>query len=243
MRIGHASIDENNKIKNGRAGDQTAKEVCIRNYYDKNWDYVLRPKTSDLAERSAKACEVMCNNPCIGYDQNERNALINYLELLGWNYNAIKKDTECDCSSFMTACALCAGAKIAYKGNAPTTRTMVVRFKESGSYDAFQFVSPKHSDLKRGDILVKEGSHTAMVLDNYSTVTNTTKDEKPTLKLGDKNDWVTIAQGRLVAAGYNLEVDGVYGPKTKAVVEQYQRDNSLAPDGVICPKTWAKLYS
>ena len=181
MRIGHASIDENNRTKNGRAGDQTGKEVCIRTYYDKNWDYVLRPNTSDLAERSAKACESMCNNPCIGYDQNERNSLISYLERLNWQYVSIKADTECDCSSFMTACALCAGAKIAYRGNAPTTRTMVARFRESGAYDIIRFVSPKHSNLKRGDILVKEGSHTVMVLDNYQSTINTTKDTKPTL--------------------------------------------------------------
>lgn len=242
MRIGHASIDENNRTKNGRAGDQTGKEVCIRSYYDKNWDYVLRPKTTSLANNSAKACESMCNNPCIGYDQNERNSLINYLELLDWNYTAIKKDTECDCSSFMTACALCAGARIAYKGNAPTTRTMVARFKESGSYDAFQFVSPKHSNLKRGDILVKEGSHTVMVLDDYTAINNTTKDKKPTLKLGDKSDWVTIAQGRLVVAGFPVEVDGKYGPKTKQAVIDFQKANGLTADGIIGPKTWAKLY-
>lgn len=242
MRIGHASIDEHNRTKNGQAGDQTGKEVCIRNYYDKNWDIVLKPKTSDLAEKSAKACESMCNNNHIGYDQNERNNLIKYLETLNWNYSAISQNTECDCSSFMTACALCAGAKIAYKGNAPTTSTMRARFKESGAYDVLQFVSAKHSNLKRGDILVKEGSHTVMVLDDYMPITNSTKDKKPVLKLGDRNDWVTIAQGRLAIAGYKIEVDGVYGPKTKAVVEQYQRDNKLDPDGVIGPKTWAKLY-
>ena len=211
-------------------------------YYDKNWNYVLRPKTTSLANNSAKACESMCNNPHIGYDQNERNALINYLESLDWDYRAINKNTECDCSSFMTACALCAGARIAYKGNAPTTRTMVARFKESGSYDAFQFVSPKHSNLKRGDILVKEGSHTVMVLDDYTTINNTTKDTKPTLKIGDKSDWVTIAQGRLVVAGFPVEVDGKYGPKTKQAVIDFQKANGLTADGIIGPKTWAKLY-
>lgn len=206
MRIGHASIDENNKIKNGRAGDQTGKEVCIRNYYDKNWDYVLRPKTSDLAEKSAKACEALCNNQCVGYDQNERNSIIPYLELLGWNYLAIKKDTECDCSSLMTACALCGGAKINYKGNAPHTRSMVARFKESGSYDVFQFVSPKHSNLKRGDILVKEGSHTAMVLDDYAPTTEKKSNEEIAREvLAGKWSNDPERRQRLTAAGYDYE--------------------------------------
>ena len=242
MRIGHASIDENKNIKNGKAGDQTGKEVCIRTYYDKNWDFVLRPKSPEMAEKAAKACEALCANNHIGYDQNERNNIIKDLEALNWNYNAITKDTECDCSSLMTACALCAGAKINYKGNAPHTRSMKARFKESKDYDVIQFVSPKHTNLKRGDTLVKEGSHTVMVLDDYSQINTVGVINKPILKQGSKGDWVTIAQGRLAVAGYKIEVDGVYGPKTKAVVEQYQRDNKLVSDGVIGPKTWEKLH-
>ena len=42
IKIGHASIDENNKTKGGVAGDQTSKEVCIRTWYSKPWQYILR---------------------------------------------------------------------------------------------------------------------------------------------------------------------------------------------------------
>lgn len=242
MRIGHASIDEHNKISGGNAGDQTNKEVCIRSYYDKNWNFVLRPRNPDIAEKTAKACESMCNNNHIGYDQNQRNTLLTLLESLKWDYTKITQNTECDCSSFMTACAICGGAKIKYKGNAPTTRTMVAKFKESGYYEAIRFTNPKHTGLKRGDILVKEGSHTAMVLDDYVPISSIT-DKKPTIKLGDKNDWVTIAQGRLVVNGYKIEVDGYFGQKTRQAVIQYQKDNGLVADGIIGSKTWAKLYS
>ena len=242
MRIGHASIDEHGKISGGNAGDQTGKEVCIRSYYDKNWNFVLRPRNPDIAEKTAKACESMCNNNYIGYDQNQRNTLLTLLESLKWDYTKITQNTECDCSSFMTACALCGGAIIKYKGNAPTTRTMVAKFKESGCYEAIRFTNPKHTGLKRGDILVREGSHTVMVLDDY-TPTNSITDNKPTIKLGDKNDWVTIAQGRLVVKGYKIEVDGDFGQKTRQAVIQYQKDNGLVADGIIGKKTWEKLYS
>lgn len=247
MRIGHASIDEHNRIKGGVAGDQTGKEVCIRSYYDKNWNVILRPKDKTLANRSAVACEAMCGNPHIGYDQNERNTLLTYLNQLDWNYRDIMQNTECDCSSFMTACAICGGANIAWKGNAPTTRTMAARFKESGSYEVLQFVSPKHNQLKRGDILVKEGSHTVMVLDDYvnTTTTNTTTmspSNMPTLRKGDRSDWVIIAQGRLVVAGYPLEVDGIFGPKTYETVKQFQMDHHLTVDGIIGKNTWNALY-
>lgn len=244
MRIGHASIDENKNIKNGRAGDQTGKEVCIRTYYDKNWDFVLRPKSPEMAEREAKACEALCANNHIGYDQNERNNLIKDLEALNWNYNAITKDTECDCSSLMTACALCAGAKINYKVNAPHTKSMKTRFKESGDYTVIQFVSPKHTNLQRGDILVKEGSHTVMVLDDYAKTTTVNVTSKPILKQGDRGDWVKVAQARLVVNGLLTEsdIDGDFGPKTKKAVLRYQAMKNIKTSGVIDGDTWAKLY-
>lgn len=78
--------------------------------------------------------------------------------------------------------------------------------------------------------------------DDNNPVVNTLKDPKPTLKLGAKGDWVTIAQGRLVVAGYRVNVDGIFGPKTKQAVIDYQRANGLTCDGIIGPKTWAKLY-
>jgi len=243
MRIGHSSIDERNQGRGGAAGDQTGREVCIRSYYDKNWNIILRPKDKILADRSAAACEAMCDNPHIGYDQNERNTLLTYLDRLNWNYRDITHNTECDCSSFMTACAVCGGANIAWKGNAPTTRTMSARFKESGAYDIIQFVSPKHNKLRRGDILIKEGSHTVMILDDYVANTTTmSPSTMPTLRKGDRSDWVTIAQGRLVAAGYPLTADGIFGQKTYETVKQFQIDHRLTTDGIIGKNTWAALY-
>lgn len=41
-QIVHASQNENGKATGGKAGDQTGKEICIRSYYNKPWDCVLR---------------------------------------------------------------------------------------------------------------------------------------------------------------------------------------------------------
>lgn len=38
----HASINELGKVTGGQSGDQTGKEICVRSYYNKPWDYVLR---------------------------------------------------------------------------------------------------------------------------------------------------------------------------------------------------------
>lgn len=43
-QIVHASINENGKVTGGKEGDQTGKEICMRSYYNKPWNSVLRYK-------------------------------------------------------------------------------------------------------------------------------------------------------------------------------------------------------
>ena len=52
VRIVHASIDERGRISGGNIGDQTSKEVCIRNWYKKPWDYCIRFKDANLASKA-----------------------------------------------------------------------------------------------------------------------------------------------------------------------------------------------
>lgn len=60
---------------------------------------------------------------------------------------------------------------------------------------------------------------------------------RPTLRRGGGGDWVKLLQTAL-----NLpQVDGLFGPRTEAAVRQFQRDNALVPDGIVGPKTWARL--
>ena len=179
IKIGHASIDEKSKIKGGSAGDQTSKEVCTRSWYSKDWDFVLRPKTSTLAEKSAKACEKGCANANIGYDQNQRNTLHTQASKVKYDLSKIVTKCETDCSAFMTVCAIAGGANIEYGSNGPTTSTMKTRFRNSGDYSVLTASKYLTSDkyLKRGDILVKAGSHTVMALEDGSksgTTTSTT---------------------------------------------------------------------
>lgn len=39
-----------------------------------------------------------------------------------------------------------------------------------------------------------------------------------------------------------IEIDGIFGPKTRAAVEAYQRQHGLAADGIVGPLTWDSLY-
>lgn len=189
VTIGHASIDENGKSQSGKAGDQTGKEVCTRNWYAKNWSYVLRCKDIKLAEIMAISAERACANNNIGYDQSQRNTLRALANANGMDLSKIKIPCECDCSSLMAVCAECAGISIPYnKGNAPTTRTMQKAFMQTGFFELL--TDPKYltSDkyLKRGDILVKTGSHTVMVLGNGSNIAKSVQNTTQSVNISQK---------------------------------------------------------
>jgi hypothetical protein len=173
-KIGHASMSEHGSV-NGTAGDQTeyGTEVCTVENYDisRIQPYiVLRPKTAALANASAAACKDGCDNNHIGYSQNSRNTLKTRAEAVGYDLSKITTNCNTDCSAFLSVCAIAGGANISYGTNGPTTTTMRSKFKQSGDY--IVLTDSKHltmSDyLKRGDILVREGHHTIMVLENNS---------------------------------------------------------------------------
>lgn len=248
VRIGHASISENNN--NGRdgkakAGDQTGKEVCIRSFYKKPWAYLLRCKDANKAEIMAKACESICNNPYVGYNQLKRMTLLTALKLLNYDYSKLNFLVECDCSSLMTGCAECAGIFPKYTTNAPVTANMVKLFKETGWFDVITEGINDEVNLKRGDILVgPPNTHTVMVLDNgialHIAKRRTIKFTLPMMTGSD----VVYLQRILINLNYNLGktgADGKYGNMTEKAIKQFQGEHGLVTDGIVGVKTWAML--
>lgn len=258
VRIGHASIDENGNATGGKAGDQTGKELCTRDWYTKGWNVLLRPLRSDLAEKSAAAMEEACANPSIGYDQSGRNTLYQKAKAAGFRLEAIDTACECDCSSLVHVCAIAGGANLTYGSNGHTTRTMVREFVNSGDYakltDSKYLISDKY--LMRGDILVKEGSHTAMVLTNgiaapvsdipvyvpmEDNATIHYSVRVPLLMKGMARDEVKTMQHLLFYRGYDLPRTGVFDEVTALAVLQFQRDMNLEADAKCGAETWSAL--
>ena len=62
------------------------------------------------------------------------------------------------------------------------------------------------------------------------------------IKYGMKGDEVSNLQTSLKNAGYNVDVDGSFGPQTLAAVKQYQQANGLDVDGMVGPQTQASLF-
>ena len=60
----------------------------------------------------------------------------------------------------------------------------------------------------------------------------------PTLKKGDRNDYVRAWQNYLILQGYNLKSDGIFGDITEGIVKAWQQEVGLDPTGIITPKEW-----
>jgi lysozyme len=50
-------------------------------------------------------------------------------------------------------------------------------------------------------------------------------------------------QNRMVAIGFALTADGVYGPESKRVCAAFQRDRGMNADGIVGAKTWAASFA
>lgn len=208
VTIGHASLDENKKIKGGAAGDQSKTEVCTRSWYSKPWSCVIRPKDKTVAEKIAKAMEQACANNNIGYDQGQRTTLYAQAKAVNWDISKITTACECDCSSLVAVCVNAAGIKVnkdMYTGNEKTALANTGAFEVLT--DSKYITMAKY--LKRGDILLGTG-HTAVVLTNganATTVTTTaaTKTIEQIAKEVILGKWGngTTRKAKLTAAGYN----------------------------------------
>lgn len=74
-----------------------------------------------------------------------------------------------------------------------------------------------------------------------TTSVQTSSGVKRLLAFGSYGGDVKLVQTKLNENGYKLKVDGIYGKLTQAAVKSYQSKNGLKADGIVGPKTLAKL--
>lgn len=152
--IGSARIGENGKIIGGKAGDQKQTsstsdrcgEVSMQSFYvhSKGW-YILRPKKISDANSMASLCEDACNNPNLGYNQNERLGVVK----CGIH---TKTATNCDCGTLVREIVKEATGKD--PGNF-TTANAASTLEATGLFEAKKaYVSQSKTPVYNGDILV-----------------------------------------------------------------------------------------
>lgn len=112
--IVHASLNEKGGIYGGQSGDQTGKEICIRSYYDRPWDLVLRYPDPVLADEYTKKAEAIAADPSHGYDQLKR-----------WG-------PDFDCSSLVCYVVESVGIPVRSAGKSTFTGNMKAGFTKCG---------------------------------------------------------------------------------------------------------------
>ena len=205
----------------------------------------------------------------MGYDQGSstttgRNSLREQSIKVGWNAKKITTPCNCDCSSLMAAAAEAADVNIYpqyTKGNAPATSTMRAKFKATGEYMVLADEKYTDSDkyLMRGDILLRAGSHTAMVLTN-GVLAGSAETKSENLKLGIRilknghsgND-VQELQKLLIQLAHatgdkeylvgSWGADGDFGDATEEAVRYLQKKAKIDVDGEVGPITLDALYA
>lgn len=220
VKIGHASIDENGKAKSGSAGDQTGKEVCIRNWYlnSKGW-VVLRCNDAEKREKIAEAMEKACKNDQIGYDQNQRNSLFDNVKNNGFDPSKTTKKVETDCSALVRVCiAYAYGSDKAGNIRTVSEPSTLVKTGLFTKYTSDKYC--KSSDyLMRGDILCTPVSgHTVVVLNDGAKV-NSSSSGSITTATPTVKEWQIAA----LADGYEFRkygADGEWGAECESVARK-----------------------
>lgn len=232
--IAHASIDENGKISGGSSGDQTKKEVCIRTWYSKPWNYVLRINDEKVRKQFANNMIDVANNDNVGYDQYGRNTLLTQAIKTDFNFSKIAVKCECDCSSAITICILGAVytvlGKEEYKnaynvlvinGNCATTSTLRSRLKKLNyinAYSSSSYVSGT-SHAVFGDIYIKEGKHVACYIDDGKKVSIDSTPKAP-----------SSSTSTSIVKKVVLVVDGSWGTNT---TKRLQQIFGTTQDGIV----------
>lgn len=210
--IGHAAKNENGTYQNGQAGDQTHVEVYTMRWYNRPWNVVLRAKDTTVREKLAKAMEMACNNEQIGYSQLTRNTLWNDVKSNKFDTSKTTKAVNTDCSALVSVCCAYAGVPTRFlqiSNNCLTTSTLRKYLLQSDMFEALTDSKYLTSDkyLLRGDILLYEGHHTAINLDDgiYANQPTELKSLDEIAQEVIDGKWGNDPQRRiaLTSAGYN----------------------------------------
>jgi len=209
IKITHASIGETGKTKGNKSGDQTQKEVCTRDWYSNGWTCVIRFKNKIQRMKVAECMRRAAGNDNIGYDQNNRNSLLNHVRYAGYDPGKAVMKVDTDCSALVTLACMYAGVPEKYMvtaGNSCTTRTLKDALAKTNMVDFFytKDYTMTMDNLEIGDILLKEGHHVVVVTDK--TITDTGR--KSVAQIAQEvidGKWGNGAERkrRIADAGYN----------------------------------------
>lgn len=208
-RIAHSSHDENGKYHGGKAGNQT-NECEVRDWYNRPWTCVIRFKDGAMAEKCARFMELASANRNIGYDQYQRNTLHTELLKVGFDVSKVSRPCETDCSALVSDACIYAGIaeKVMFvNGNLSYTGNLKSRLVSTGLVTVYvgrEYIAGT-TKLKRGDILLNESHHVAVVVSNGEVSSTTRKSNEDIARECINGLWGNgaVRKNKLTSAGYD----------------------------------------
>lgn len=176
--ISNSGSDERGKYNSGQAGDQTGKEWCLRSWYSRPWNCVLRyEKNSAVGQKLAELGCAAAKNDKIGYDQYQRDTYWKQLKSVGYDPSKITVACESDCSAGVIANTKAVGYLLGITAlqnlTATYTGNMRTAFKNAGfTVLTDSKYTTGYDYLLPGDILLNDGAHTATNITKGSKATN-----------------------------------------------------------------------
>lgn len=110
--------------------------------------------------------------------------------------------------------------------------------KDTYSVDEFQNFQAVQVKLPRQTLLIAQRIRSEILIARRSqrSIRNV-----PNLRFGNSGSAVRVLQRLLVANGYRVPIDGVYGAFTESAVKAFQSRRNLQVDGIVGPRTWYSL--
>ena len=271
VRMSNCGHDENGKYAGGKAGDQTGSEYCLRDWYSRPWDYIIRWRDEELGNLFADLAIEAALNDMIGYDQGtagnsaDRYTFRKQMQAVGWRPSNIKTACEADCSEstivLIRAVGHLKGIRELQECNATYTGDMMNYFQSAAGKQYFVVLQGAYltdsSLAQRGDINLNVAHHVNVTVDNGENAKNEIPDTKTggseymfsvgNVKSGSKGNDVKLLQRLLKsnsckgADGKVLTVDGVCGANTVYAIKAYQKKKGLTADGIAGPATWKNI--
>lgn len=182
--ISNSGSDERGKYNSGSAGDQTGNEWCLRSWYNRPWNCVLRHPNEGVRMKIAElACAAALNNK-IGYDQYQRDTFWKQLKNVGYDPSKIATACESDCSAGVIAITRAVGYLVGDSKLKNISATYTGNMKNGFKAAGFEVLTDSKyvggtQYLLPGDILLNESHHTATNITKGSKAVSTSISSTP----------------------------------------------------------------
>jgi hypothetical protein len=190
VEIAHARMDENGGIDGPVEGDQTGKEIEVRDWYEKGWVYYIECLDEAMGNAAADFAKEIALNSAFGYSQNTR--WTGYTSIKNNGFKIQGAHGNLDCSSLVITAYIMAGLNIKASGYTGSIKSI---FAATGKFRIYTDKAHTASCAyaKKGSIYLRPktgnmGGHVFIVISNGTNVISQPVQalEKPYIKIVGK---------------------------------------------------------